>query len=81
MRNGIVSMIGQLVCASSVQPDAADVAVDAFVLTNKQRGGLLSVLAERVHDVTAFTRGAALKTWLMLAEYAFVHVCSPYGVH
>jgi len=27
------------------------------------------VLAERIHDVTAFTRAAALKTWTLLAEY------------
>ena len=74
MRNGIVAMIGQLVSSSTASANGAgdastDSASATLTLTNKQRDGLLSVLAERIHDVTAFTRAAALKTWTLLTEY------------
>lgn len=74
MRNGIVAMIGQLISSSTASANGvsdapADSVSATLTLTNKQRDGLLSVLAERIHDVTAFTRAAALKTWTLLAEY------------
>ena len=46
----------------------------AFQLDQAKIDGLLSVLAERVRDVNAFTRTTTLRTWALLCEYVTVAV-------
>ena len=66
MRNGIVQMLGFLICKGFSSPDKESDKTESEMDT---RDSLLNILEERFHDVNSYTRGKVIQTWLYLYQY------------
>lgn len=61
MRNGIVQVIGFLICKAFVGEEHAE--------KGDTRDSLLNILLERLRDVSSWTRSKTLQTWQYLFQY------------
>ncbi len=66
MRNGVVQVVGFLVCKAFVGEDHNE--------KSDTRDSLLGILLERLRDVSSWTRSRALQTWQYLFQYVFIYL-------